>query len=142
MLIKQLSVFIENREGRLEKVLDTLKKSDINIISLSLADTADYGLLRLIVSNPELGKDTLRKNGFSAMLTDVMAIKLSHQVGQLQELLLVICKASINIEYMYALCWGKDDASIILKTSDVDKAVELLEAEGVEIIKAADIAKM
>jgi len=142
MLIKQLSVFIENREGRLEKVLDTLKKSDINIISLSLADTADYGLLRLIVSNPELGKDTLRKNGFSAMLTDVMAIKLSHQVGQLQELLLVICKASINIEYMYALSTGKDDASIILKTSDVDKAVELLEAEGVEIIKAADIAKM
>ena len=142
MLIKQLSVFIENREGRLEKVLDTIKKSDINIISLSLADTADYGLLRLIVSNPELGKDTLRKNGFSAMLTDVMAIKLSHRVGQLQELLLVICKASINIEYMYALSTGKDDASIILKTSDVDKAVELLEAEGVEIIKAADIAKM
>jgi len=142
MLIKQLSVFIENREGRLEKVLDTLKKSDINIISLSLADTADYGLLRLIVSNPELGKDTLRKNGFSAMLTDVMAIKLSHRVGQLQELLLVICKASINIEYMYALSTGKDDASIVLKTSDVDRAVKLLEAEGVEIIKAADIALM
>ena len=142
MLIKQLSVFIENREGRLEKVLDTLKKSDINIISLSLADTADYGLLRLIVSNPELGKETLRKNGFSAMLTDVMAIKLSHSVGKLQELLVVICKASINIEYMYALSTGKDDASIVLKTSDVEKAVELLQAEGVEIIKATDIAIM
>ena len=142
MLIKQLSVFIENREGRLEKVLDTLKKSDINIISLSLADTADYGLLRLIVSNPELGKDTLRKNGFSAMLTDVMAIKLSHRVGKLQELLAVICKASINIEYMYALSTGKDDASIVLKTSDVEKAVELLQAEGIEIIKSADIAIM
>ena len=142
MLIKQLSVFIENREGRLEKVLDTLKKSDINIISLSLADTADYGLLRLIVSNPELGKETLRKNGFSAMLTDVMAIKLSHRVGQLQELLAVICKASINIEYMYALSTGKDDASIILKASDVDKAVNLLEAQGVEIINPSDIAIM
>lgn len=142
MLIKQLSVFIENRQGRLEKVLDTLKKSDINIISLSLADTADYGLLRLIVSNPELGKDTLRKNGFSAMLTDVMAVKLSHRVGQLQELLAIICKASINIEYMYALSTGNDDASIILKTSDVDKAVELLEAEGVEIIKSAEIRKL
>ena len=142
MLIKQLSVFIENREGRLEKVLDTLKKSDINIISLSLADTADYGLLRLIVSNPELGKDTLRKNGFSAMLTDVMAIKLSHRVGQLQELLAVICKASINIEYMYALSTGKDDASIVLKTSDIDKAAELLEAAGVEIINPSDIAIM
>jgi len=142
MLIKQLSVFIENREGRLEKVLDTLKKSDINIISLSLADTADYGLLRLIVSNPELGKETLRKNGFSAMLTDVMAVKLSHRVGQLQELLVVICKASINIEYMYALSTGKDDASIVLKTSDIDKAAELLEAAGVEIINPSDIAIM
>ena len=142
MLIKQLSVFIENREGRLEKVLDTLKKSDINIISLSLADTADYGLLRLIVSNPELGKDTLRKNGFSAMLTDVMAVKLSHRVGQLQELLVVICKAAINIEYMYALSTGKDDASIVLKTSDIDKAAELLEAAGVEIINPSDIAIM
>lgn len=142
MLIKQLSVFIENREGRLAKVLETLKKSDINIISLSLADTADYGLLRLIVSNPELGKDTLRKNGFSAMLTDVMAIKLPHRVGQLQELLGIICKASINVEYMYALSTGKDDASIVLKTSDVDKAVDLLEKAGVEIIHSSDIAQL
>lgn len=142
MLIKQLTVFIENREGRLAKVLETIKKSDINIISLSLADTADYGLLRLIVSNPELAKDTLRKNGFSAMLTDVMAIKLSHRVGQLQELLEVICNASINIEYMYALSTGKDDASIIFKTSDVEKAETVLKAQGVEILQTTDIGSM
>ena len=74
MFIKQLSVFIENREGRLEKVLKTLKDNNINIISLSLADTSDYGVLRMITSNPEDGKKVLKDNGFSAMLTDVLAV--------------------------------------------------------------------
>ena len=106
MFIKQLSVFIENRKGRLEEVLNTLKNSDINIISLSLADTADYGLLRLIVSDPKRGKEALTKNGFSAMLTDVLAITLSHRVGQLQELLTVICKAEINVEYMLSIVYA------------------------------------
>ena len=91
MYIKQLSVFIENREGRLEEVLDVLKKRDVNIVSLSLADTSDYGLLRLLVTKPEEGKAALLENGFSAMLTDVLGIKLRHRVGQLQELLEVIC---------------------------------------------------
>lgn len=139
MFIKQLTVFIENKKGRLDEVLNTLKKSEINIISLSLADTADYGLLRLIVSDPKAAKDTLTKNGFSAMLTDVVAVKLSHKVGQLQELLSVICKASINIEYMYALSTGSDDACIVLKTSNTDSIADLLEAEGIEAITLESI---
>lgn len=142
MFIKQLSVFVENREGRLEKVLEVLKQNNINIISLSLADTSDYGLLRLIVSDPEGGKTALKSNGFSAILTDVLAIKLAHRIGQLQELLEVICKAAINIEYMYALSTGKDDASIVIKTSDLDKVTELLKAKGVGIFSSEDIAKM
>ncbi len=142
MFIKQLSVFIENREGRLEQVLEALKKNGVNIISLSLADTSDYGLLRLIVSDPEKGKQGLKEDGFSAMLTEVLAIKLSHRVGQLQELLNVICKAGINVEYMYALSTGKDDASIVIKTSDLPKAWELLKSEGVEAFTARDIAKI
>ena len=90
MFIKQLSVFIENREGRLEQVLTTLKQNNINIVSLSLADTSDYGLLRLIVANPEQAAQALKEDGFSAMLTDVVAIKLEHHVGQLQKLLDVV----------------------------------------------------
>ena len=142
MFIKQLSVFIENREGRLEEVLETLKEKDVNIVSLSLADTADYGLLRLIVSEPEVAKSALTESGFSAMLTDVIAFKLAHRVGQLQELLAVICKANMNVEYMYALSTGKDDASIVIKTSDVDKASELLEAEGIALVTQKEIANM
>lgn len=142
MYMKQLSVFIENREGRLQEVLDVLKKNNVNIVSLSLADTSDYGLLRLLVNNPKAGKEALSANGFSAMLTDVLGIRLSHRVGQLQELLEVICKANINIEYMYALSTGTDDASIVIKTSDLAKAAELLKDTDVELISADEISEM
>ncbi len=140
--MQQLSVFIENREGRLEEVLDELKKNNVNIISLSLADTSDYGLLRLIVSDPQKAKNALKANGFSAMLTEVLAIKLSHQVGKLQELLKIICQASINIEYMYALSTGNDDASIVFKTSDVEMAKKLLTEQGIEIVELEEIGTM
>ena len=139
MFVNQLSVFIENREGRLEQVLETLKEKNINIISLSLADTSDYGLLRMIVSNPEEGKNALREAGFSAMLTKVLAVKLSHKVGQLQELLSEICKAGINIEYTYALATGNDDASIVIKPADLEKASAVLEKTGVEVIAATEL---
>lgn len=139
MYIKQLSVFIENREGRLEEVLDVLKQHGVNIVSLSLADTSDYGLLRLLVTKPEEGKKALVENGFSAMLTDVLGIKLCHRVGFLQELLEVICKAHINIEYMYALSTGTDDASIVIKTSDLNKAAEILKKTDVELVKPEEI---
>ena len=140
MYIKQLSVFIENREGRLEEVLDVLKQSGVNIVSLSLADTSEYGLLRLLVNNPEAGKKALRENGFSAMLTDVLGVKLCHRVGYLQELLEVICKNGINIEYMYALSTGTDDASIVIKTSDLAKAAEILKETDVELVTQEEIA--
>ena len=142
MFIKQLSVFIENREGRLEEVLQALKDSAVNIVSLSLADTCEYGLLRLLVTNPEAGQEALKGAGFSAMLTEVLAIRLSHQVGKLQELLQAICGENINIEYMYALSTGKDDASIVLKASDLRKAADALAAKGVEIVTSEEIQAM
>ena len=142
MFIKQLSVFIENREGRLKEVLQALKNNGVNIVSMSLADTSEYGLLRLLVTNPEEGKAALKGAGFSVMLTDVLAIKLSHQVGKLQELLVAICDENINIEYMYALSTGKDDASIVLKASDLEKAAKALEEKGVEIVTSAEIRAM
>lgn len=141
MFMKQLSVFVENKEGSMEGVLKTLKESGIDIISLSLADTSDYGLLRMIVSNPEEGKQVLKANGFTAKITEVLAIKLVHRIGQLQELLVPICEASINIEYMYALSTGKDDAAIVIKASNPEKAKELLENKGVEIFSMDDIRR-
>lgn len=139
MYLKQLSVFIENREGRLEEVLAVLKQENVNIVSLSLADTSDFGLLRLLVDKPEAGKKALSEKGFSAMLTEVLGVRLNHRVGQLQELLEVICKYHINIEYMYALSTGTDDASIVIKTSDLAKAAELLQESDVELVSTSEI---
>ncbi len=140
MFINQLSVFIENRNGRLDGVLETLKEANINIISLSLADSSDYGLLRMIVSDPEKAKEVLKEKDFAAMLTPVLGVKLAHQVGQLQVLLAEICKAGIGIEYMYALATGTDDASIVIKTADLEAAAKILEQTGVELIRSNELA--
>lgn len=139
MFINQVSVFIENRTGRLDVVLEALKEADINIISLSLADSSEYGLLRMIVSEPERAKEVLKAKDFSAMLTPVLGVKLSHKVGQLQVLLAEICKAGINIEYMYALATGSDDASIVIKTADLKEAAAVLETSGVELIRSGEL---
>ncbi len=142
MYIKQLSIFIENKAGRLEDMLSILKDNDINLVSLSLADTSDYGVLRLLVSDPEKGKAALKEAGVSCRTTEVLAIKLAHKVGQLQELLDIICKAEINIEYMYALATGKDDASIVLKTSDIARAADLLEKAGASFVTQDELANI
>ena len=89
----------------------------------------------------ETEKDALKAEGFTAMLTPVLAVKLSHQVGQLQVLLSEICKAGINIEYTYALATGNDDASIVIKPADLEKAATVLEETGVELIRAAELEK-
>ncbi len=139
MYIKQLTVFLENRTGRLGEVLGVLKNSDVNIVSMSLADTSDFGLLRLLVDKPQDGKEALQKEGFSAMLTDVLGVRLSHKVGKLQELLEVICQSDINVEYMYALSTGTEDASVVIKTSELDKAAELLGKTAVELVSPTEI---
>ena len=139
MFMKQLSIFIENRAGRLEEVLEVLKDANVSIVSMSLADTSDYGLLRLLVDKPDIGQKALKEKGFSAMLTDVLGIRLSHKAGKLQELLSVICKSHINIEYMYALSTGTDDASVVIKTSDLTKAASLLKETDVELVDASEL---
>lgn len=142
MFIKQLSVFIENEEGRLEEVLDVLKAEQINIISLSLADTSEYGLLRLITSDPEAGQTALKNKGFVAKLTDVLAVRLAHQVGKLQEILSIVCKAGLNVEYMYVLSDKEESSSIICKISNGDEAAQLLQSQEVELYSQDDISRL
>ena len=139
MLLNQISVFLENRTGRLDEVLEILKINDINILSLSLADTSDYGLLRMIVSDSEKCKASLKEAGFSAHFTPVIAVKLSHQVGQLQMILAEIDKAGMNVEYMYALATGNNDASIVIRTADVESTAEVLEKLGVELVRNSEL---
>ena len=142
MFAKQLTVFIENRNGRLSEVLNVLKENDVNILSLSLADTTEFGLLRLIVDSAAKGKEKLTEKGFSSLLSDVSIIKIPHQVGSLQELLKIIDKNGVNIEYMYGLSVKSNDAFIVLKTSDSKKIDEILTENGVATVTCEELASI
>ena len=135
MTIKQLSVFLENREGRLDEVLKTLGANDVNIVALSLADTADYGMLRMIVSDPEKGKAVLKEAGITSMLTDVVALRVPHATGSLSKAMHEIVQAGINVEYMYAFANGAD-ASAVLKSDNPEKVVEVLKGSGFDVWEA------
>ena len=115
--IQQLSVFLENREGRLDTVLKILAENDVNIVALSLADTSDYGMLRMIVSDPHKGKAALKDAGITAMLTDVVALRVPHATGSLSKAMDQIVEGEINVEYMYAFANGAD-AAAVLKSDD------------------------
>ena len=142
MFAKQLTVFIENRTGRLSEVLNVLKENNVNILSLSLADTTEYGLLRLIVDNAPLGKEKLSENGFSSLLSNVSIIKIPHKAGSLQGLLKVIDDNGVNIEYMYGLSIEADDAYIVLKASNAEKVDNILAENKIETISCDQLAKM
>lgn len=138
MFIKQLTVFLENKDGRLEKVTEILKNNDINILSISLADTKDYGMLRIIVSEPKKAVEALGKANFSARLVEVIGVKIPHQVGMLHEILKSLSKENIGISYMYLLDSGKMP-SMIIKTSDNKKALSILEANNYEILRGDEV---
>lgn len=141
MFIKQLSVFLENKPGTLQESLNLLKQSNVNIIALSLADTNEFGLLRLIVDKPEDAKAALKKGGYTSMLNDVIAVRLQQRVGYLYELMDVIAKAGINVEYMYVASSDSDGADMIIKTSDLEGTVKALEPAKADVLKQEDLLK-
>ncbi len=132
MFVKQLSVFIENREGRLEQVTEVLMNEGVNILSLSMADTTEYGMLRMIVSDPIKAKKALVAEGFSAMLTDVLAVKLEDRVGELHKMTHILCGLKLNIEYMYALA-SSGKRAMIVKASNGEAAARALTEGGLEL---------
>ena len=142
MFAKQLTVFIENRSGRLSEVLGVLKDNDVNILSLSLADTTEFGLLRLIVDNAALGKEKLTESGFSSLLSDVSIIRIPHKAGSLQALLKLIDECGVNIEYMYGLSIQSEEAYVVLKASDTEKIDAIFTANNIQTITCEDLKKM
>ena len=139
MTVNQVSVFIENRQGRLGEVLQVLKDNDVNILSISLADTTEYGLLRLIVNKPEQARDVLLASGFSSMLTEVLIIKVPHVAGALQSILSSIAKENVSIEYMYGLSVESMDASIVMKTNQLSLACEILKKSHIDTMTSKEI---
>ncbi len=125
MVIKQLSVFLQNELGRLEEVTDILYKHSINISALSIAETNEYGVLRMIVSDVDKAAAALKEEEFSVKLTDVICIESPDIPGELHKTLQTLKSAEINLSYMYGYSNG-GTARLILKVSDPDKAIQLL----------------
>lgn len=143
MKIKQLSVFLENRPGHLEQVCRTLADAGIDIATMTLADTREFGILRLIIRNWESAQAVLQNAGFTVSATDVLAIQVPDQPGGLLSVLKVIEKAGVSIEYMYAFsracaCGAMGTAQIVIRFDDLDRAIDALKTAGVGILSASD----
>ena len=134
MFLKQLTVFLENREGRLDSVTDILAKNDINIVCLTLADTSEYGVIRMIVSDPDKAKSVLKAEGCLARLTDVLAVEMEQKAGSLNKITKIFSDENINIEYMYTLNSAKEAGSMILKCSDIEKGFEAVKKAGFKFV--------
>lgn len=143
MLIKQLSVFIENKPGRLAAILEELSKHNIDISALSLADTSEYGILRLIVSNPEEAAAVLKDSGVVVKLTSVLALAIDDTPGGLSRILSVFVQHSINVDYMYAFV-GKvtSKALTVIKVSDPELAEKALSALDISSVNPKDIYRL
>ena len=133
--IQQLSVFMENREGRLDEILKILAEAGVNIVALSLADTSEYGMLRMIVSDPHKGRAALKDEGITAMLTDVVALRVPHATGSLSKAMHQIVEGEVNIEYMYAFANGSD-AAAVLKSDDPARVIDILKGSGFDVYSA------
>ena len=139
--IRQLSIFLENKSGRLQEVLETLSNEKINITALTIADTSEYGILRLIVSDPEKGYKLLKSCGFSVNLTDVISLSVPHEAGSLSKILDKFAEEKLSIEYMYAFCLGKR-AVVVLRTDNRPKAFEIIERNNFTLIGEDEIKKL
>lgn len=138
MIITQLSVFLENKSGRLTEVTKILGDLDINISALSIADTAEYGILRMILTDPDQAYSALREKGFSVSLTEVLCLATPHTPGALAKALDILSKDGISIEYMYAFEVG-EKALVIIKADDIKKAIDSITTHKMELINASDI---
>jgi hypothetical protein len=143
MKLKQISVFLENRKGRLSEALDTLSKAKINIRALAIADTSEFGILRLIVPDPDKARKALEKAGFTVKENHVIAVEIDDRPGGLAAALKALSDADLNVEYLYAFIErGGNKAVVILRTENVDAGIKAFKKAGINILKAETLYKM
>ncbi len=140
MKVKQISIFLENRKGRLHEALSVLQNAKVNIRALSIADTSEFGILRMIVSEPDVARKVLKKADFVVQETDVIAICVSDQPGGLATALSALNAADINVEYLYAFVQkaGKN-AVVVIRTEKLEPAIKILSGAGVKILKSDEV---
>lgn len=143
MFVKQISVFVENTRGALSKVTGILAENGINIRALSIADTTDFGILRLIVQDPYKAETVLKANDIAVKSTDVIAVAISDRPSGLHDALAVLRDADVTVEYMYAfVCRSDCEAYVIVKTDNPETALGALESGGVKVLSSNDVYEL
>ena len=135
MKVKQLSVFIENKAGRVSELTDVLGSAAVNIRGFSVSDTAEYGIVRLVVDDPDKGAKALADAGFTVKESDVVVVRLADVPGALAAALKAVSDAGVNIEYVYSLV----STYVVMNVADVDRALQLLQGAPVELVSLDDI---
>ena len=140
MKIKQLSIFLQNRMGSLSKPLEVLTVADVNIRAMCMADTSEFGILRLVVDNPEKGKDALEENGFLVKITEIIGVEMNDTPGGLTSVLKVIKDNEIDLEYLYAFTHEKEGKAILLLHSDdIDRLISVLKDSDITVVQSNEV---
>ena len=140
MKIKQLSIFLQNRMGSLSKPLEVLSNANINIRAMCMADTSEFGILRLVVDNPEKGKDALEENNFLVKITEIIGVEMNDTPGGLTSVLNIIKENQIDLEYLYAFTHEKaGKAILLLHADDINKLISALEKNNIVIVSADEV---
>jgi hypothetical protein len=142
MIIKQLSVFLENKTGRLNEVSQLLGDAGINMSAFSIADTSEFGILRLIVSDPDKALGILKSADFSVSLTNVICLNSPNVPGALAKALNILSSEEVFIEYLYAFSLDKQSANIVLKPANIEKCIQVLQDHKIELVRASELYKI
>jgi hypothetical protein len=140
MKIKQLSIFLQNRMGSLSKPLEVLSEADVNIRAMCMADTSEFGILRLVVDDPLKGKEALEEHNFLVKITDIIGVEMCDAPGGLTAVLKIIKDNEIDLEYLYAFTHDKKNKAILLLHADeLDRLISALESNGITIVSADEV---
>ena len=140
MKIRQLSIFLQNRMGSLAKPLEVLTVADVNIRAMCMADTSEFGILRLVVDNPEKGKEALEQNNFLVKMTEIIGVEMNDSPGGLTSVLNTIKENNIDLEYLYAFTHEKKDKAILLlHTDDIDGLINILNKNNITIVPSEEV---
>ncbi|TCD48254.1 ACT domain-containing protein [Chlorobium sp. N1] len=142
MIIRQLSVFLENRTGRLTELTGVLAEHDINISAFSIADSTDYGILRMIVGKPEIAERVLRERGFAVKVTDVICLIIPDKPGSLHHALEILSENGVPVDYMYAFASAEGRATVVIRTDEAQAAIRVLSQHRLELVRAGDIYQL
>jgi hypothetical protein len=140
MKLKQISIFLENKKGRLKKAINVLSQANINIRALSIADTSEFGILRLIVPQPEEAQKILEENHFVVKVNEVIAVEVPDKPGGLDGILGVLTDSDTNVEYIYAFVEkNSDNAVVVIRTENIDEGIRVLEKGNIHVLSSEEV---